>query len=152
LKRAIKAERTLPNNIGKQSQDVDAALPDKHTKEIYDTLNNKEAGVLAQLRTGMARINGYLHRIGVPDTDQCGCKAAKETAFSASKRLVGPPASSSAAAKGDEDRRHLLLPGRKSRNLEVVPSPWKPNMTFVRATLRYAIVTGRLLANEQLPH
>jgi hypothetical protein len=40
MKRAIKARRTLPNNIGKQSQDVDAALPGKRTQEIYDMLNN----------------------------------------------------------------------------------------------------------------
>ncbi|CDM26254.1 Probable transposable element [Penicillium roqueforti FM164] len=39
----------------------------------------KEANVLAQLRTGMAGINGYLHQINVADTDQRACGQARET-------------------------------------------------------------------------
>jgi hypothetical protein len=35
--------------------------------------------VLAQLRTGMTRLNGYLYRINVADTDQCACGQARET-------------------------------------------------------------------------
>ena len=53
MKQAIKAKVTPLMDIGKHAQDVDAALPSKHTTEIYDALN-KEAGTLAQLRTGMA--------------------------------------------------------------------------------------------------
>ena len=67
MRRLIKINVALPEGIGKHSQDVDGALLGKHTKVIYDTLN-KEAGTLAQLRTGMARLNGYLHRIEVSDT------------------------------------------------------------------------------------
>ncbi|KAL3261581.1 hypothetical protein ABHI18_003631 [Aspergillus niger] len=32
---------------------------------LYDRLSWKEASVLAQLRTGMARVSGYLHRVNV---------------------------------------------------------------------------------------
>jgi len=152
MKRAIKAKVALPKDIGKHSQEVDAALPGKHTKEIYDTLNKKEAGTLAQLRTGMARINGYLYRIGVSDTDHCDCGAAKETV----KHFLF------LCARWDHLRARLLQQlktrigdisfclGGRSKNLELDPSPWKPNMNAVRATIRYAILTGRLLADEQV--
>ena len=152
LKREIKAKVTLPPDVGKHSRDVDAALPGKHTKEIYDTLSKKEAGILAQLRTGMARVNGYLHRIGVSDTDQCDCGVAKETV----KHFLF------LCARWDHLRARLLQQlgtrigdlsfclGGRSKNLELDPSPWKPNMNVVRATIRYAIATGRLLADEQV--
>jgi hypothetical protein len=66
----------LPENVGKHSKMVDRALPGKHTRQLYDRLTRKEAGVLAQLRTGMARLNGYLHRINVAESDQCVCGQA----------------------------------------------------------------------------
>ena len=152
LKQGIQDSVTLPQDIGKYSRDVDSALPGKHTKEIYDTLSKKEAGILAQLRTGMARLNGYLHRIGVSDTEQCDCGAAKETVKHFLFRC----------ARWDHLRARLLQQlgtrigdisfclGGRSQNLELDPSPWKPNMNAVRATIRYAMDTGRLLADEQV--
>lgn len=56
----IKAEGALPKDVGRHSKEVDAALPGKHTKVMYDMLNKKEAGILSQLRTGKARIKSYL--------------------------------------------------------------------------------------------
>lgn len=69
----------LPVNIGRHAKRVDAALPGKHTRQLYDRLSWNEASVLAQLRTGMARFNGYLYRIKVADTDQCACGQARGT-------------------------------------------------------------------------
>jgi hypothetical protein len=40
--------------------------------------------------------------------------------------------------------------GGRSKNRELDPSPWKPNMNAVRATIRYAMATRRLLADEQV--
>ncbi|KAJ6134822.1 hypothetical protein N7523_001144 [Penicillium sp. IBT 18751x] len=51
----------LSENIGRHAKRVDSALPGKHTRQLYDRLTWKEANVLAQLRTGMARLNGYLN-------------------------------------------------------------------------------------------
>jgi hypothetical protein len=153
IRRRINASVALPEGVGKHSKDVDAALPGKHTKAIYDTLNKKEAGTLAQLRTGMARINGYLHRIGASDTDLCDCGAAKETI----KHFLF------LCARWNHLRAHLLQQmgtrigdisfclGGRSKNGELDPSPWKPDMNAVRAAIRYAMATERLLANEQLP-
>lgn len=67
------AVKSLPENVGKHSKKVDIALPGKHTRQLYDRLTRKEAGVLAHLRTGMARLNGHLYRINVVESDQCTC-------------------------------------------------------------------------------
>lgn len=124
MKRGIEAKVKPLKDIGKHSQDVDASLPGKHTKELYDILNKKEAGILAQLRTGMARINGYLHGIGVSDTDQCECGAAKESV----KHFLF------LCARWDRLRAHLLQHvetrigdisfclGGRSKSLELDPS------------------------------
>jgi hypothetical protein len=69
----------LPEKVGKHVKRVDAALPGKHTRQLYDRLPWKEASVLAQLRTGMARLNRYLYRINIAQTDQCECGQARET-------------------------------------------------------------------------
>jgi hypothetical protein len=69
----------LPEKVGKHVKRVDAALPGKHTQQLYNRLSWKEASVLAQLRAGMARLNGYLYQINVAQTDQCKCGQARET-------------------------------------------------------------------------
>ena len=50
----------------------------EHTRRLYDRLSWKEAGVLAQLMTGMARLNGYLHRINAAGSDRCACGQVRE--------------------------------------------------------------------------
>ncbi|KAJ6436514.1 reverse transcriptase [Purpureocillium lavendulum] len=50
----------------------------KHTLQLYDKLTWREANAVAQLRTGMWRLNGYLHYI-TATSQQCGCGYAKET-------------------------------------------------------------------------
>ena len=70
---------TIPPQVGRFSRDMDHALPGTHTKKIYDTLRRKEANVLIQLRTGMARLNRYLYCIKATDSDLCQCGTAKET-------------------------------------------------------------------------
>ncbi|KAJ6436780.1 ATP-dependent DNA helicase tlh1 [Purpureocillium lavendulum] len=58
-----RADNKIPNNVGDFTKRIDGALPGKHTRQLYDQLTWKEANVLAQLRTGMARLNDYLYRI-----------------------------------------------------------------------------------------
>ncbi|KYG39773.1 hypothetical protein M433DRAFT_35427, partial [Acidomyces richmondensis BFW] len=50
--------------VGQHLRQLDIAIPGPHTRKIYDSLNWKQASVLAQLRTGIARLNSYLYRIG----------------------------------------------------------------------------------------
>ena len=70
---------SLPEKVGKLSKKVDTALPGKHTRKLYDQLTQKEASVLAQLRTGIARLNSYLFLIKAAPSDQCACGEARET-------------------------------------------------------------------------
>jgi hypothetical protein len=70
---------SLPEKVGRHSQRVDAALPGKHTRQLYDRLSWKEASVIAQLRTGVGRLNAYLFHIKATPSDQCDCGQARET-------------------------------------------------------------------------
>ena len=64
------AQINLPERVGEHSKRVDAALPGKHMRQLYDRLSWQEASVLAQLRTGKARLNEYLYQIKAAPTDQ----------------------------------------------------------------------------------
>ena len=76
----LKQNRTLPGNRVRLSKEIDRALPGRHTKDIYDQLWKAEARILAQLRTGMSRLNDYLYKIGAEETAECACGAGREDA------------------------------------------------------------------------
>ena len=46
---------------------------------MYDLFIKSEARILAQLRTGMAKLNGFLFRIKATDSEICECGNVKET-------------------------------------------------------------------------
>lgn len=130
--------KALPEDVGRHIKRVDAALPGKHTRQLYDGLSWNEATVLAQLRTGMARLNGYLYQINVAQTDQCACGQARETVEHFLFRC----------RKWTTQRIALLQCTRTHRgNLSVClggksPSDdqqWTPNLEAVRASIRFAI-------------
>jgi hypothetical protein len=52
-------------------QKIDKALPGKHTKKLYNSLDRVDAAILAQLRTNISRLNTYLYKIKVAETDKC---------------------------------------------------------------------------------
>uniref|UniRef100_A0A093UTM5 RNA-directed DNA polymerase from mobile element jockey n=1 Tax=Talaromyces marneffei PM1 TaxID=1077442 RepID=A0A093UTM5_TALMA len=140
-------EWTLPENVGKYSKAVDAALPGKHTRSLYDRLNRKEAKILAQLRTGMTGLNSYLNRIGAADSDLCACGQASETVEHFLFRCTKWTAMREGMNQCTESRRGNLsfFLGGKSRS---DPDRWQPDMKAVQAVIKYAIATGRL---EQEP-
>lgn len=72
-------DKVLPEKVGKYSKRIDTALPGKHTRELYDQFQRRESDVLIQLRTGMSRLHGYLHKIGAAASAECGCGHAAET-------------------------------------------------------------------------
>ncbi|KJZ69825.1 hypothetical protein HIM_10778 [Hirsutella minnesotensis 3608] len=74
-----RAREQLPESVGRYSKRIDKALPGRHTRAIYDSLKREESDVLAQLRTGMIRLNSYLCRIGAADSGLCDCGQATET-------------------------------------------------------------------------
>jgi ribonuclease HI len=135
--------KKLPEKIGKYSKKVDTALPGKHTRTLYNSLSWKEARILAQLRTGMARLNGYLHQIRVASSDQCACGYAKETVEHFLFRCTKWTALRIEMLQYTKTRRGNLsfyLGGKTSLDDE----KWTPDVNAVRATIQYAIATGRL--------
>jgi hypothetical protein len=122
---------------------MDTALPGEHTRTLYNTLKRKEASVLAQLRTGMARLNRFLHRIGAVESEQCECGQATETIKHFLFRCARWTTHRAQLLQQTETRMGNLsffLGGKAPSD----PEPWTLNTDAVRATIRYAIATGRL--------
>ena len=139
--------RTLLENMGQHSKRIDKALPGQHTRQLYEGLSWKEATVLAQLRTDMARLNLYLHRISVAPTDQCDCGQARETVDHFLFRCTRWTQHRTEMMRCTETHRgniSFYLGGKLASD----DKNWTPNMDAVRATMRYAIATGRLIANQ----
>ncbi|KAG7000436.1 Retrovirus-related Pol polyprotein from type-1 retrotransposable element R1 [Fusarium oxysporum f. sp. conglutinans] len=139
----LRTERKLPDGVGMHSRKVDSALPGKHTRLLYDQLSWKEASVLAQLRTGMARLNGYLYQIRAAPTDECPCRRAKETVEHFLFRCVKWTTQRKEMFQCTNEKRGNLpfhLGGKAASDGQ----EWTPNMDAVRATIRFAIATGRL--------
>jgi ribonuclease HI len=135
--------RYLPEKVGSHSKRVDTALPGRHTKRLYDKLSWNEANVLAQLRTGMARLNSYLHRINAAPTDQCACGHVRETVdhflFRCTKWTTFRTEMLQVTAIHRSNISFYL--GGKTRTDD---KSWTPDMKAVRATIRFALATGRL--------
>jgi hypothetical protein len=53
--------RKLIERVGEYTRKLDAALLGKHTYFLYNSFKQAEATILAQLRTGMTKLNGYLY-------------------------------------------------------------------------------------------
>lgn len=53
---------------------IDKGLPrTTHTKQIYDLLSRDETAILCRLRTGKARLNGYLSKMKAVENNLCSC-------------------------------------------------------------------------------
>ncbi|KAJ5672991.1 hypothetical protein N7507_002118 [Penicillium longicatenatum] len=114
-------------------------------EDLYDRLSWKEASVLAQLRTGMARLNRYLYRINVAETDQCACGQAKETVDHFLFRCQKWTAHRTDILQCTDTHRgniSFYLGGKSPSDNE----KWTPDLEAVRASIRFAIATGRLEA------
>jgi hypothetical protein len=136
-------EKVLPEGVGKYSKAIDTALPGRHTRILYDGLKRKEANVLAQLRTGMTRLNSYLSKIGAAESDLCICGQASETVEHFLFRCTRWTRLREGMSQCTETRRGNLsfYLGGKARS---DPERWKPDMKAVRATITYVLATGRL--------
>jgi hypothetical protein len=136
-------QRILPDGVGRYSREMDTALPGKHTRTLYDAFKRKEAEILAQLRTGMVRLNRYLHQIGAVESDQCACGQAAETIKHFLFRCTRWEAYRTQMLEQTDTKRGSLsfyLGGKAPSDSE----RWAPNVDAVRTTVKYAIATGRL--------
>jgi ribonuclease HI len=140
--------RALPEDVGKFSKAMDTALPGKHTRDLYDKLKRREASVLAQLRTGMTRLNGFLSRIGAAESDQCACGHARETVEHFLLRCVRWTALREDMLQCTTTRRGSLsfyLGGKAPSDSK----HWSPDMKAVRTAIKYAMATGRLDPDDE---
>jgi hypothetical protein len=139
-------EKTLPEKVGKHSKRIDKALPGKHTKKLYDQLSQKEAAILVQLRTGMARLNAYLYRIRAAESERCACGQARETIdhflFTCGRWVAQRKILLQVATSRMGNLSHFLG-GKTARDKD----DWIPDMRAVKATIGFAMATGRLDAN-----
>ena len=109
---------------------------------LYDDLEREEARMLAQMRTGMARVNGYFCQIEAVKSEKCQCGKDRETV---EHFLLECPQW--------EDLRQELLHKRENRkgNLSFFLGgkestdchDWAFDMKAVRAATKFAIATKR---------
>jgi hypothetical protein len=123
---------------------IDAAWPGKHTRRMYDDLSKRQASILAQLRTGMTPLNGYLHNIKAVETNLCDCGEAVESRehfifhcvrWSEQRKILG--------VWTGEDNLSRLLGGKSTTDTD----DWKPDMDAVRAVINFTLATKRFEHN-----
>jgi ribonuclease HI len=138
----------LPEGIGKYSKRIDTALPGKHTRQLYDQLERRESDILVQLRTGMARLNCFFHRIGVAESDLCECGQASETMEHFLFRCRKWTAQREILLECSQTKMGNLsyFVGGKAPTDD---NKWKPDMRAVKAAIKFAIATGRLVRDRR---
>ena len=91
----------------------------------------------------MARLNGYLHRIGAVESEQCVCGYATETVEHFLLRCQ----------RWDIYRQQMLqrtdlrrgsVPFFLGGKTQLDDDKWTPNIEVVKATISFAIAIGRL--------
>ena len=110
---------------------------------MQNKLKRREASVLAQLRTGMTRLSGFLSRIGAAESDQCACGHARETVEHFLLRCVRWTTLREDMLQCTTTRRGSLsfyLGGKAPSDAK----QWSPDMKAVRAAIKYALATRRL--------
>ena len=136
---------------GKHLQKIDKALPGKHTNKLYNALNRTAAATLVQLRTNISRLNTYLYKINVADTDRCEC-GMKETVqhflYLCSRWRNERQPMKSAHGNRYWDLSYALggysTAEREGKKVDGEKDEWQPDLNAVKATIEYAIKTGRL--------
>ena len=144
IKRLMPSQNKLPEAVGRHIKEVDSALPGKHIKQIYDALTKRTAKILAQLRTGMARLNSYLNAIKSTESAECDYCGSKETVkhflFQCSQWRDQREQILQVANSRWGDLSYFLG-GRSSQKDD---DKWRPNVAAIKATIRYATNTRRL--------
>lgn len=144
---------TRPAHFSHFAKHIDQALPGKHTRLLYDALIKSEARLLAQLRTGKCRLNGYLARINAVESDQCACGRGPETVRHFLFQCSQWEAMRDKMKRAFPDRFGDLAfwvggwSSQRQVNGQYVDgekSKWKPNLTAVRQGLEFVKATKRL--------
>jgi hypothetical protein len=138
--RLRRATEQVPATVGESVRRIDTAWPGNHTRRMYDELSKRQASILAQLRTGMTPLNGYLHNIKAVESNLCECGEAVESR----EHFVFPCARWTEQRKilgvyTDEDDFSRLLGGKSAMDTD----DWAPNMDAVRIVIHFTLATKR---------
>lgn len=135
------------STTGQHTKKIDRALPGKHTRTLYDNLTRKEAAVLSQLRTGRARINKYLAKIGAAESELCEhcqqIESIPHLLFTCSK-WEHLRTNMQAEHGGRYSELSFALGGYNDARHDGEQSKWRPDMKAVRATIDFVLATKRL--------
>ena len=96
----------------------------------------------------MAKLNTYLHRIKAASSDQCACGQARETVehfLFRCRQWTEHRAEMLQCTDIYRSNLSFYLGGKSPSD----DKNWSPDMQAVRATIRFAISTGRLDADQQ---
>jgi hypothetical protein len=138
-------------DVGKFTRKIDAALHLGKAAALYQQLNSTEAAVLTQPRTGKTSLKVYLYKIKAVETAECECgliESVPHFLFCCSKweEQRQKPRLHHGERFGDLS---YALGGFSSRqeggkSIDGPIERWKPDINVVRATIQFAIDTGRL--------
>jgi hypothetical protein len=138
--RLRRATEQVPATVGESVRRIDTAWPGSHTRRMYDDLSKRQASILAQLRTGMTPLNGYLHNIKAVESNLCECGEAVESRehfvfhcarWTEQRKILG------VYTDGDDFSR--LLGGKSAMDTD----DWTPDMDAVRAVIHFTLATRR---------
>lgn len=144
-----RATEQVPATVGGSVRKFDTAQPGNHTRRTYDDLSNRQADILAALRTGMTPHNGHFHNIKAAEKNFCECGEAVESReyfvlrharWTEQRKILG--------MNTDEDNFSRLLGGKSTMDT----NDWAPDMDTVRAVIHFTLATRRFEddSNERL--
>ena len=135
------------STTGKFTRKVDKALPGKHTLSLYNGLKRSEAAILSQLRTGRARINKYLAKIGAAESELCEhCQQIESIPHLLFTCRKWEPHRTDMRAEHGSRYGDLsyALGGYNNAVRDGERSKWTPHLKAVRATIEFVLLTKRL--------
>ena len=122
---------------GRYTKNIDRALPQRHSKRLDGSLGHEYSNILAQLRTGKARLNSYLHRINAVSTD---CVQLMRSNRNSAVRLCQINDRTNNTLKNGEEAvvRHIILGGLFSEQLDRPRNRWISDLNAVKGTIAFA--------------
>jgi len=131
---------------GAYSKALDSALPGSHARQFYNRCNYREARVLVQLRSGYCRLNGYLARIARAPSPLCECgeKETVEHFLLHCTKWRDQRALLQDRVPKRADEVAFLLGAYTSEEKDGRLENWRPSWGVVKATIAFAVSTGRL--------
>jgi hypothetical protein len=119
--------------------------------KLYNALNRKAAATLVQLRTNISRLNTYLSKINVAETDRCECgmrETVQHFLFSCPKWRNERQEMKSAHGSRYWDVSYALggysRAERDGKKVDGEKDKWQPDLNAVKAAIDYAIKTRKL--------